>query len=279
VARSLPDGGLPRTALWTAACRADEMLRHDPLVVDPFAEELCGEEGLSLGRALEHEGRAHDAIVVRTRMIDEKIVEAYDDGHRTILVLGAGLDARPYRLALGSDVRWIEVDLPEMIAWKRQRLAKRASEPRVERHALDLRDPAALAKVLRSIDRGPLLVVLEGVLAYLAPEEARTLLRTFAARSDTRVVCDVGGGTWARLLARRPGATAARAGAPYRLQIGNARRFFSALGFEVSSDTSLVDWDRASPRPRFAHGRELPWVLRLVPGLRDVSRVIAAHAR
>jgi methyltransferase (TIGR00027 family) len=271
--------GVAATALWTAACRADETLRPDPLVVDPLAAFLCGEAGMALGHVLEREGHAHDAIVVRTRLVDERILAAAAQGFRTVLTLGAGLDARPYRLDLGAGARWIEADLPEVIAWKERRLQNaRATGVAVERHALDLRDGDALQALLSSLLEARLLVVLEGVLAYLEPPNVRALLERLARRPFTRVVCDVGGGMWARFLARRPAEIASKAGAPYRFQVRNAARLFESLGFRVGSDTSLVDWDESSARPRFAHGRKLPWILRLVPGLRDLTRVVVADS-
>jgi O-methyltransferase involved in polyketide biosynthesis len=43
---------------------------------------------------------------------------------RQVVVLGAGLDARPWRLALPKGVAWFEVDLPEVAAAKRAALAR-----------------------------------------------------------------------------------------------------------------------------------------------------------
>ena len=36
--------------------------------------------------------------------------------------LGAGLDARPYRMELPETLRWIEVDYPQVIDWKAEKL-------------------------------------------------------------------------------------------------------------------------------------------------------------
>ncbi|GAB4814180.1 hypothetical protein N2152v2_001226 [Parachlorella kessleri] len=38
------------------------------------------------------------------------------------VMLGAGLDTRPWRLELGHDISWFEVDLPDMTAFKRERM-------------------------------------------------------------------------------------------------------------------------------------------------------------
>ena len=37
---------------------------------------------------------------------------------------GAGLDTRPWRLHLGHDITWFEVDLPDMTAFKRDSMER-----------------------------------------------------------------------------------------------------------------------------------------------------------
>ncbi len=259
--------GLGATALWTAACRAEESAREEPLSHDPFARALCGEEGLRIGRAMEAEGRAHDAIVIRTRVIDERIEQAFRQGCSTVLTLGAGLDARPYRMSR-EGVRWVEVDRPEVLQWKAERLPPTA--PPVERRALDLRDLGAISALLDSLRCEELLVVMEGVLVYLPPDRAEALLSLLAARRGLRLLCDLGGGAWSKFFGRRPAEVAARSGAPYRTQAQRPSRWLSSLGFRVIADISLVDWDGASPHPRWSHSL---WQ-RLVPGLRDAARVL-----
>ena len=40
-----------------------------------------------------------------------------------MLNLAAGLDARPYRTKLAASLQWLEVDLPEILAYKERILA------------------------------------------------------------------------------------------------------------------------------------------------------------
>ncbi len=57
-------------------------------------------------------------VALRTRIIDEYLATAIDSGIDTVLSLGAGLDARPYRLKLPSSLQWIEADYPHVIEYK-----------------------------------------------------------------------------------------------------------------------------------------------------------------
>src|SRR5207244_12356274 len=60
-------------------------------------------------------------MVVRTCLFDELILRAIErDGVGTVLNLAAGLDARPWRLPLSPALRWIDVDLPALIAYKKE---------------------------------------------------------------------------------------------------------------------------------------------------------------
>jgi methyltransferase (TIGR00027 family) len=267
-----------RTAFWTAFCRAEESKHPRPLVVDPLAERLCGPDGFAIGRAMEAEGAAHASIVVRTRVLDERIAVAVAlGGAREVVLLGAGLDARAYRLALGAEVRFVESDFAEVLAWKRARLAGLdTGGVQVERRALDLADAEAVGAMLASLGDRSRVVVLEGVLAYLDEAQVRALLAVIArAPGLNRVLADVGGGAWSALFAGRIRAVAARRGAPYRTQLARAGAFFEREGYRVEADISLVDWDAARSEPRF----RIPWSARLVGGVRDVARVVDAVPR
>lgn len=60
------------------------------------------------------------SFLCRKRYADDRLAEAVDDGIEQVVVLGAGLDTRAYRLAPGIPV--VEADLPANIAGKRARL-------------------------------------------------------------------------------------------------------------------------------------------------------------
>jgi methyltransferase (TIGR00027 family) len=265
--------GVSATALWTAYCRAEETRRHEPLVVDPLAERLCGHEGMAIGRAFEAQGGAHDAIVVRTAMIDERLQASLARGVRHVVSLGAGLCARPHRLPVPRGTRFVEVDLPATLEWKERHLGALPAPAGVSitRFAGDLACDADLDAPLRAVEGAPLAVVLEGVVQYLEGDHVRALFSRLARRgAETTIVCDVGGGAWSRLFARRIPEAVARGGAPYVTRIENPRAFFEPLGFRVASDTALVDWDAARPAPRFV----TPWTARLIPGFRASARVL-----
>jgi methyltransferase (TIGR00027 family) len=258
------------TAFWTAQCRAIETRRPFPRVVDSLAELLCGEEGMRIGARLESQGRAHDAVVTRTCVMDERIASALVTGDvDEVVLLGAGLDARPFRLKLRSDLRWTEVDLPASVEWKRARLEGRKAPLDHRFVAADLADEAERARVIDAM--GPrTLVVIEGVLVYLERADVEALLRALRGRG-ARVIADISGPTRSRRLGRS-GRVAAAHRAPFRTQLTNARGFFEDLGFDVLADVSLVDWDASRTDARWRR----PGFSLFAPFLRNLSRVIDA---
>src|SRR5438046_795712 len=86
------------TALLVAGCRAIESDRPDAFVRDPFAARLAGERGIAMFRALPHPEMMGFGIAIRTRFIDELLLEALaSTGVGTVVSVGSGLDTRAWR--------------------------------------------------------------------------------------------------------------------------------------------------------------------------------------
>src|SRR5437899_1395040 len=104
--------------------RAWESERPDALFHDPYARRLAGPQGETIVRTMPKARTWAWPMVVRTCLFDELILRAIErDGVGTVLNLAAGLDARPWRLPLSPALRWIDVDLPDMIAYKKRQMA------------------------------------------------------------------------------------------------------------------------------------------------------------
>lgn len=129
------------TARWTALHRATESARADALFSDPLAERLAGEHGRAIVAGVPRITRNGWWLVARTKIIDDTIADAINEGCDRVLNLAAGLDTRPYRLDLPPDFSWVEADLPELLAEKAQLLADQQRRCRLTRSAVDLADP------------------------------------------------------------------------------------------------------------------------------------------
>lgn len=167
------------TARWAAAYRAMESARPDALFRDPLAERLAGAKGMAMTARTPLPARNGWPIILRTKVIDDWILQAVAAGCDGVLNLAAGLDTRPYRLPLPAALDWIEVDLPAMIEEKTRALADSASLCRLTRRAVDLSDVRARKELLDDVlsrhDR--LLVITEGLLMYLDDASVASLAR------------------------------------------------------------------------------------------------------
>jgi methyltransferase (TIGR00027 family) len=156
------------TALMVAAVRALETELEDAFVRDPFAARLAGERGMSILKALPNQFVVRFGLAVRTRFIDDLLAEALAANTiSTVLSVGCGLDARPWRLDLPPGLRWIEVDFPDMLDYKDSLMASEKPRCRRERLSVDLNDPAQRETLYRAAGAAPALMITEGLLMYL----------------------------------------------------------------------------------------------------------------
>src|SRR5271167_2711888 len=131
------------TALWVAVYRAQESERADAVFHDPYARKLAGDRGMQIAAAMPFAQRHSWCYVARTWLVDQIIEREVQQGTDMVINLAAGLDSRPYRMQLPASLRWVEVDLPDILSYKQEVLAAERPVCTVERVPLDLRDIAA----------------------------------------------------------------------------------------------------------------------------------------
>lgn len=166
------------TALWVAIYRAMESERSDAIFRDPYARRLGGERGEAIVREMPNGAATAWPMIVRTAVMDEIVERCVREGAKTVLNLAAGLDARPYRMDLPPTLRWIHVDMPDMLDYFRGHMAGETPRCRVEFVAADLRDAQLRRDLFADAAReGPALVITEGLLVYLKPEDVSALAR------------------------------------------------------------------------------------------------------
>ena len=170
-----------RTALLVAAYRARASAREKPLVSDPWAKELAGEDGEAIAKKVDLYLRDRELwIAVRTAYLDEQVVQS---PYRQIVILGAGLDTRAARLAKAG-VRFFEVDQPASQKVKRERLASLDGYPMdaATYVTCDFEKDDFLDRLAASgfVADQPATILWEGVTVYLHEAAVRATLRRIA---------------------------------------------------------------------------------------------------
>ncbi len=132
-----------RTAWAAARVRARESERPDRLFVDQYAAHFASSWAAADGDEVTATRRALGIhVVIRTRFYDDQLLFATADGCRQVVLLGAGLDTRAYRLPWPPETRLFKLDVPAVLRQKDRLRQEQLAQPRCERHPLsvDLRD-------------------------------------------------------------------------------------------------------------------------------------------
>ena len=238
VVRSISD-----TARWVAHFRARETERPDALFRDPFAERLAGERGFSIANNLP-EGNKHDwAWAARTYLFDKFLLRQIQQGADLVLNLAAGLDARPYRMLFPNTLQWVEVDLPEIIAYKEEVLGSERPACALERICLDLTDPEARRALFAELNqRATKIVVLtEGLLIYLGADEVASLASDLACGAHFQGwIIDLASPGQLKWMQRTMGRQLDEAGAPLKFAPPEGANFFAPYGWGATEIQGLL---------------------------------------
>ncbi len=187
------EGGVGVTALLVAAARAIETHRHDSLATDTYAEHFVRAAPASAGWPVRPPrdpdgdadplwGRFARYFGLRTRVLDDFLLRSvHTGGARQVVLLGAGLDSRAFRLGWPAGCVVFEVDRAGVLAFKHHVLDGLSAVPTTTRVpvAADLRDDWAAALVDAGLDpAAPSVWLAEGLLFYLPPAAETSLIGT-----------------------------------------------------------------------------------------------------
>jgi methyltransferase (TIGR00027 family) len=253
------------TALWVAVYRAIESERPDAHFHDPFARRLAGERGERIAETMEFASRNAWSFVARTVIFDRFIEDSIASGADMVVNLAAGLDTRPYRMALPSTLPWIEVDLPDLIAHKIAVLANETPRCRLERVALDLANVAARRDLFNRLSQeaSRVLVISEGLVVYLSDQEAVSLAEDLAETPTFyRWALDMVSPALLQRMQKTSGLRKlAQAGMPLKFAPKEGPAFFERYGWTVVDVQSMLQ--------TAARLKRLPFVMRLIALLPD----------
>lgn len=247
------------TANWAAVYRARETERPDALFRDPFARRLAGERGEQIFATMPDKDRHSWAWVMRTYLFDHFIEDQIRQGVDMAINLAAGLDARPYRMSLPAAFNWIEVDLPEILTYKEDILKGERPNCVLERVRLDLSNVDARRALFEQVGRRTrrALIITEGLLIYLSPDEIAALARDLASpRSFQDWILDLVSPGLLRLMQKQMGSHLSRASAPFKFGPEEGPGFFKAHGWRPAEVRSIGKTG--------ARTRRAPFLLRLL---------------
>lgn len=248
--------------------RAREQHQVPTLLKDPLAQELVQKIDYDFAK-FEQAPASMTGVVLRAAYFDA-IVRQFVKNHTNAVVvhLGYGLDTRCQRLgAEVADTPFYQIDVPEVITFRKQLLAPLANETYI---ASCMFETTWMEKLHKKHPRATFAFVMEGVLMYFSPEQNQQLFAHLAQRfAGAELHFDVisrwlsTGSNWHDAVRLTP--------AQFQFGIDDDRaieQWHAALRYQGSCDVmSFEGWERAG---------WLYWLgQQYFPVLRSAARVVA----
>ena len=266
----MPIAHISDTARWVAVYRAMETDRPDAIFRDPFARRLAGIKGEEIVDSIRRGRQMAWAMIVRTAVFDEIILERVRTGVDLVVNLAAGLDARAWRLPLSPDLRWVDVDLPDILRYKTETLPDATPVCRYEAIAADLTDPGTRATLFARLgaEARSVLVVTEGLLVYLTDEQVGALARDLHSAPSFRWwVIDLASPELLRMITRMWGKSVQPGNAAFRFAPADGTAFFRRFGWRELEFRSSLDEAR-----RLRREMRMMWLRRFIVRLSPAKR-------
>lgn len=268
----MPIENVSDTARWVAVYRAMETERRDAIFRDPFAARLAGERGAQIVGEMKRGRSLAWPMIVRTAVFDEIILERVTKyGVDTVVNLAAGLDTRPWRLALPATLRWFDVDLSGMTAYKAGAMQGERTSCIYEAVAVDLTDAVESRELFARIDVAAktTLVIAEGLLIYLTPAQVGALARDVATISSVRWwLIDLASAQLLKIMNKHWGRAVAAGSAPFLFAPAEGTEFFRQYG-----------WRELEFRSGIHEAHRLRREMRMAPLWRLLARLSPAAKR
>jgi methyltransferase (TIGR00027 family) len=181
---------ISKTAFYCCGVRMQDAESSNPVCNDVYAKEFMNKDGLQILEAFKDETSPNASNVARHRIIDDLLrQELLVNPNLSVVIIGAGFDSRAYRLQGGT---WVELDEPQVIAYKNERLPVSISENELHRIAIDFSTDSLEEKLSSFADHSPVVIIIEGVFIYLEEEIIRQLLQTLRRLfPHHKLICDL----------------------------------------------------------------------------------------
>jgi O-methyltransferase involved in polyketide biosynthesis len=152
-----------------------------------------------------------------------------------VLNLAAGLDARPWRMKeLPSTLRWVDVDLPGILDYKLEMLKDETPVCHYDAVRLDLTDKPKRRALFSQLgnEAKRVLVVAEGLLIYLTPDDVGELARDLHAMASFQWwLIDIASPRLLKMMQKSWGKALTAGNAPFRFAPATGTKFFEPFGW------------------------------------------------
>jgi len=179
-----------KTAYYCCGVRMQDAASPKPLIGDNYAKLLLGKEGMDYWNEFKDLRYPSASSTVRHFLIDNYVKEILQtEPESTVILIGAGLDSRAFRLPAG---KWIEIDEPAVIEYKNSLLPLESCPNKLERIAINFETEKLIDKLSPHKNDAHIIIIIEGVLMYLNTAQKNELLETLTTLFPAHVLfCDL----------------------------------------------------------------------------------------
>ena len=190
--------------------------------------------------------------IVRHRIIDDHLRAILRQNPKSrIVIIGAGFDTRAFRLPGGE---WFELDEPQVIDYKNQRLPAEQCPNPLQRLSIEFASGSLREKLHPLATSAPTVIVIEGVFMYLTqPAIAETLSALKGAFPGHVLLCDLMDRAFFNRFAGPVHAKIVALGATFTERPETPETIFQECGYQLRETTPMfqraaeigVLWERA----------------------------------
>ncbi|MES9970283.1 MAG: class I SAM-dependent methyltransferase [Candidatus Thiodiazotropha sp.] len=157
---------------------------------DVYAGRFMDEKGKQIFEPFKSEKMPNLTYIVRCRLIDDYLTaELAKNSQLKIITIGAGFDSRPYRSKGG---RWIEVDEPQIINYKNEKLPVEECANSLSRITISFANESLAEKLRKESSDDYTVFIIEGVFMYLEPQAIRSVISAIQGLFPRHVLyCDL----------------------------------------------------------------------------------------
>jgi len=155
------------------------------------------------------------------------------------VIIGAGFDTRAFRLKGGT---WVELDEPQVITYKDERLPASNGDNELHRIPIDFATDSLEQKLSSFSGRTPVAVVIEGVFMYLEEAAIGKLLETLRSVFPRhKLICDLMTREFFEKNAGTIHEKLTGMGATFKFTVDNPEELFLKNGYRQLEKIAIVE--------------------------------------
>lgn len=230
---------ISKTAYYCTGVRMLDAESPDPVCNDRYAKLFMDRDALAVFERFKGLAGPNQGNIMRHWIIDDYVRKALADDPKTrIFLVGAGFDSRAFRLEGGI---WTELDQPEVIRYKNERLPAASCRNPLIRVPIDFSREALRDALAPFAANEHVIAVVEGVFLYLDREEMKNVIDSLATVFPNQVLlCELMTPRFFRKYSRTYNETVKTLGIEFRYIDDGQQALFTDAGYRLERKISIL---------------------------------------